>query len=356
MNLIKLSKSEFYGKILKGVNEMLKIKCIENNTTDKKTYSGFINYKELSEYAFLKPLTVNRVTDSSRINGMKNYIEEGNNYPPIVVAIEEGCNYTYTNFELKICKNDIIEKKKRLVIIDGQHRYLSIKDLVNEKNSEEINNKKQAIYILSDLSEVDQRKSFIEINDNMRKVSKISKTIFESTQENYITLKTIINLDIISNINMKNDQCTQKYPYKFILEANRIIFSNVEIDDNENYLEKLNEYADKSKIIWSCIFEFIEENTNLNILNNTICNKVYKSLKTEIFIVGLANSLIKEYDYFSLIIEKEDETIRENIKSFIEKIKDEYKYFDYENEISDLNITEKRNKINEILGVVNKYD
>ncbi|EHK2406049.1 DGQHR domain-containing protein [Clostridium perfringens] len=335
---------------------MLKIKCIENNTIEKKVYSGFINYKELSEYAFLKPLTVNRVTDESRIKGMKNYIEEGNNYPPIVVAIEEGWNFKYNNFELKVYKNDIKENKKRLVIIDGQHRYLSIKELVKEKNNEEINNRKQAIYILSDLSEGEQRKSFVDINDKMKKVSKVSKTIFQYTQENYITLKTIINLGIISNINIKNDQCTQKYPYKFILEANKIIFSDIQIDDNERYLKILNQYSDKAKIIWSCILNFIEKNTNLNILGNIKCNKDYKSLKTEVFIVGLANSLIKEYDYFSEIIEKEDYIIRENINSFIEKVKYKYNYFKYEDELSKLNIRKKRKRINEILGVTNKDD
>lgn len=331
---------------------MLKIKCIENNDSGRKVYSGFITFKELSDYAFLKPLTVNRITDKSRIKGMKEYIEkEGSNYPPIVVAIEEGCKCTYSNSELRISKADIKEKKKRLVIIDGQHRYLSLKRLVEEAKNEEVNNKRQAIYILSGLSEFEQRQCFIEINDKMKRVSNISKKIFDSTQENYITLKTIIDLDIATKINIKNDQCTKKYPYKFILEANKIFFSNIEICNNEKYIEELNKYASKSNVIWRNILEFIEKNTNICIFKEENDKEhEYKSVKTEIFLIEFVESLIREYDGFKSIIEQDDDKIQSDIKQHIEKINTVYKYFSYEEDINKLSKDDKRDKIKLILG------
>lgn len=338
----------------------MRLECLENKINEKNAYIGYINYADLVKFSFLKPLTVNRLTDEKRIEKMTFYIEKQDaNYPPIVVAVEEGCSISYNS-----SKNELIIEKSfgelhnnRLAIIDGQHRYLSIKNLIDmNKDNIEIKNRRQAIYILTDLTEVEQRKYFMEINENMKKVSSVSKRIFEVNVPNYISLKTIIDLDIVKSINIKNDQCTSMYPYKFIQSGNKILFNNVDYKNynKDSIINVLNIYVEKSRIIWEEILKFIEENTNLYIKWKNKSHEIkndYKSIKTEIFIKVFLEKLVQENTNIRENIEGIDnKELRKILLNFIKMRIYDTKYFDYDDKLFALEKISKEAEIRKILS------
>ena len=326
---------------------MIKIECLENKINGKLQYTGYIKYKDLVKYALLKPLTVNRLTNHKRVYKMKEYIEKPESiYPPLVIALEIGCNYSYNNNELLIGgeSDDLIAEEDRLVIIDGQHRYLSIKELIDTCEDDEILNRKQAVFILNNMSDLDQRHMFMEINDNMQKVSSVSRRIFEVKIPNYISLRTIINLDIVKKINIKNDQCTEYYPYKFILSGNQLLFKDIELENfnNQTLLDDLEKYIECSECIWDNVLKFIEKNSvlNIGISKNANLND-YKSIKTEIFIKVLFGKIIKENPDILTLSKEEIKSIITSILSNIEN----NDYFSHEDELIKLDKKEKEKEI-----------
>lgn len=326
---------------------MIRIECLENKINGKLQYNGYIKYKDLVKYALLKPLTVNRLTNPNRVNKMKEYIEKPESiYPPLVIALEIGCNYSYNNNELFIGgeSDDLILEEDRLIIIDGQHRYLSIKELIDTCEDDEILNRKQAVFILNNMSDLEQRHMFMEINDNMQKVSSVSRRIFEVKIPNYISLRTIINLDIVRKINIKNDQCTEYYPYKFILSGNQLLFKDIELENfnNETLLNDLEKYIKCSEYIWDSILKFIEKNTVLNIGISEEANlNDYKSIKTEIFVKVLFEKIVKENPD---IINFQKNKIKSIITTILNDIENS-NYFSHEDELIKLDKKEKEKKI-----------
>lgn len=326
---------------------MIKIECLENRINGKLQYTGYIKYKDLVKYALLKPLTVNRLTNNNRVNKMREYIEKPESiYPPLVIALEIGCNCLYSNNELLVGgeSDDLIAEEDRLVIIDGQHRYLSIKELIENCEDDEILNRKQAVFILNNMSDLEQRHMFMEINDNMQKVSSVSRRIFEVKIPNYISLKTITNLGIIKKINIKNDQCTEYYPYKFILSGNQLLFKDIELEsfNNETLLNELEKYIKCSEYIWKNVLIFIEKNSTLNIGISKEANlNDYKSIKTEIFIKVLFKKIIKENpDILNLSIDKINSIVIDILKNI-----ENNNYFSHEDELIKLDKKEKEKKI-----------
>lgn len=337
---------------------MLEIECLENKVNGKSVYIGYVKYSDLVKFAFLKPLTVNRITNKSRIKDMKEYImKQNSNYPPIVVAVEEGCRASYNGKENKLLieKGSNENRLNRLVIIDGQHRYLSIESLIksNPENSG-ILNRKQAIYILTGISELEQRKYFMDINETMKSVSSVSKRIFQITVPNYISLKVIKTLNIIKKVNIKNDQCTNKYPYKFIQSGTEVLFGYINYADfsEDSIISKLDNYSEKGCILWKSALKFIDDNTKLNIGFSTLeeCMKEdYKSIKTEIFIKAFFKQLKIEYNELEDMDSVSNERLNLIIDEFIDNIINNLKYFSYEEEINILEKKLKEKKIQEIL-------
>lgn len=341
---------------------MLTIECLENRVNGKKVYVGYITYKNLVKNSFLKPLTVNRMTDEGRIKKMMEYIERReSNYPPIVVSVEEGCRHIFDSNSKEL----IVEKNSkkgyennRLVIIDGQHRYLSIKSLLkSNSNNIEILDRKQAIYILTDMTESEQRQCFMDINDNMKRVSSVSKRIFEISIANYISLKVIKQLNIIDKVNIKNDQCTKKYPYKFIQEANKILFREFKLSNytEKNLITELDIYSEKVSVLWRYILTFIDDNTRLDIGFSKLEDsdkRDYKSIKTEIFIKAFIEILVNKSSELLNFKDIPIEKLEDIIKKFIEDLISEKKinFFSHEDEINRLDKNFKYSKIKEILS------
>lgn len=338
---------------------MLKIECLENKVNGKNVYVGYIRYNDLVKFGFLKPLTVNRITDDTRIKDMKEYImKPDSNYPPIVVAVEEGCRTSYSTNknELIIEKHSNENKLNKLVIIDGQHRYLSIKKLIEiNENDQEILNRRQAVYILTDMSELEQRKCFMDINDNMKRVSSVSKRIFEISVPNYISLKILKILNIIKKINIKNDQCTTMYPYKFIQSGNKILFGYIDykVFNEDSIIRVLDSYSEKACIIWGAILKFIDDNTKLNIGFSSLeenSRKDYKSIKTEIFIKVFLEQFRMKYSELEHIESITDERLEQIIDEYINSVVNELDFFANEEELNKLEKKLKEKKIEEILA------
>lgn len=329
---------------------MIRINCIENKEDNKSNYSGYITYNDLVKHAYLKPLTVNRLTDDRRLGKMTKYIEEkGNIYPPLVIALEPECKFEYDSSKHQLLIDVHETQDRKFIIIDGQHRFRSIEELLKYKNDESTLSRKQSIFIITNVSDIDQRKLFMDINNNMKTVSNVSKRIFEVSIPNYISLYIIKNLNIVKNINIKNDQCTKSYPYKFILSGNKILFGGLDIDsyDEEQLEINLNKYKEKGFIIWKEILNFIEKNTKLelkiNKLNANINN--YKSIKTEIFINAFMTVLMKENNN---LIENDNDILKNIVKNKIKFI-DSGTYFEHEKEILELDKEKKKAKIIECL-------
>lgn len=332
--------------------DMIKIECLENKENSKVSYTGYIKYKDLVNYALLKPLTVNRLTDSKRLKKMKEYIEKVDSiYPPIVIALEKGCDWFYKNDEL-ILEDDSSEitDNNRLVIIDGQHRFLSIKKLVESfEDDKEISNRRQAVFIVNNMTDIEQRNLFMEINDNMKRVSSVSKRIFSVEIANYISLKTIINIGITKKINIKNDQSTEFYPYKFILNGNQVLFGDIELEsfNSSSLLESLDKYSVYSECVWRKVLSFIEENSSIKIgLADKPNIRNYQSIKTEVFINSLFSILSKDIKIYNLPIEK----VNKLVMGILEQIKNNG-YFTHEEELLKYEKKEKGEKIAQYIEV-----
>lgn len=340
---------------------MLKIECIQEESSGRLHYSGYIKYCDLVKYGFLKELTVNRITDEARLPKMEEYIRQPESiYPPIVVALEKSVKKSYNiNTKELIIEKGISENSDNniLVIIDGQHRFLSIEEIIKEDNIEGFDKRKQSIFILTDMSDIEQRDLFIQINDNMKRVSSVSKNILDVTIPNYISLKTIKELDIINKVNMRNDQCTKVYPYKFILEGNKVLFKNLKIDnfDECKLLEVLNHYSMVGTSIWKRILEYIESNSSLElgiVDKKKITTNDYSIIKTEAFIKAIFCIIKDDEELHKQIVDSESDiaTIDNKIEKYI-KLLNNINFGD-EEDIKRIKKSNKKEKEEQIARII----
>ena len=324
----------------------MKIKCLENDINGKKFYLGYVSFQELVKNLQLKPLTVNRLTTRKRVEEMVEYIKEENSfYPPLVLAINNDVNCKYSCIT-NILEIEIESELDNLVIIDGQHRFKSILSLVKRGQCLD---KRQAVYIIGDTDESEQRQIFTEINENMKSVSNVSKRIVKIEIVNYISLKTVIDLNIIERINFMNDQCTKQYPYKFIIEGNRKIFGSLSNSDfnADTMIDKLDEIAKISIILWGKVLRIIEENTNISIISkDTEINRKrnIKFVKTEAFINAIITYFIEmknKNNFIDLLMNIDIMKYEEEVDDYIKKINID-KFYECDDEIS--NIPSKKDK------------
>lgn len=337
---------------------MLKIECIKDDINGRENYSGYIKYGDLVKFGFLKELTVNRITDQNRLPGMEKYIKKPSSiYPPIVVALEKGTNVSYNNTskELMIDNGISENNEKLLVIIDGQHRFLSIKQAIRNSDDEAFRNRKQPIFILTEMSDIEQRNLFIEINDHMKRVSSASKDIFDISIPNYLSLKIIKDFGIANKINMKNDQYEEKYPYKFILSGNRVLFKSLKVDsfDEKDLLDILNKYSNIAKKIWTDIFIYLEKNSSLKLGVSDNCDKEnqYDLITTEAFIKSLCK-IIKEDSNLYTLISNYDSNI-DDIKTEFDKILNkiyEINFNSYLEDFKNINKLERERRLYKIMS------
>lgn len=338
---------------------MIEIQCLEENIGGKLYYIGYITFEQLSKHSQLKPLTVNRITDDNRITDMKDYISKNNSfYPPIVLALNDNSEFEY-NRNRNTLSIDLQQNINPLVIIDGQHRYKSIKALIDDRSTYIQNaTRRQAVYIVTNMSETEQRNIFMQINETMKQVSNVSRRIFKIEIPNYISLKTVKDLNIVKMINFKNDQCTIKYPYKFIIEGNRQVFSylNYADFDSKTMSTHLDKYSKISSIIWKSLLGYIETNTKLKvgiIEDIKLKEKNVKFIKTEAFINAFFKYFIDKQKYLNNInIECFDyKQLKADIDNIIKLISDD-KFLNNEEELVGTSKKEKENKILEILNQI----
>lgn len=244
----------------------LKIDTYDFNVVKKKTnlYIATIPYKELVEIAEVKEMSTNRAVNIKRIDEIKNYIVKENSFfPPIVITsdIQDYLVFSADKSEIKIDTNKL--RRNKMYIIDGQHRFSAIKQIiVDEPNY----SKNQAVFIIEYLDEYERRKLFLDINDNAVSVKCGTRERFKKSISNYLSLYIASNSECFKNkIDMEANQTrtSEQYPFKFLASGNRILFRKLEnsfISDAEITFESIKELVTKVALeLWDKLYNLIIE-------------------------------------------------------------------------------------------------
>lgn len=325
-----------------------------NNKEKSKMYLVKISYKDLIDICGVGKVSINRGVDVIRAGKMKKYIRMPDSfYPPLIVATTKKNLVVYDDEKKQISiHKDRLEKQKDMLVIDGQHRYTSIK-LLKEEDEESINNRYQSIYLIDNLNEFQQRKIFIDINNTGIKVSTGTKLRLDKNLINYISLSIVNNSEIIqARISMDGNQTktTEKIPYKFIIRGNEKLLKEVDSEYEKNNLDI--RIIDKMLIhiykIWDGIF---------NIVNLTEEN-MYKVLTNEVFYTAVCNNIIdifNEYIYYK--VKNDEEVCKDEFNEKLDKIFDvlNRRIEDINKEYYAKNLNSSKQRFNEINDIISKY-
>lgn len=310
------------------------------NEKGKKQYIATVSFKDLVEICSLGNIAINRGVEEKRAQKMTQYImEEEAFYPPIVVSSSFENTLKYEKETNKIIIN--IEKdNQKLTIIDGQHRYLSIAYLLKNTEKLEHQNRRQSIFIINNINDYEQRKIFMDINDNASRVKPGTKIRFEKSISNYFSLIILDEIqEFCSIVKMDLNQTAdvECIPYKYIVCLNSRMLQILS-EEFSNGIKKMTEikvYKECVVKIWVKIKELID-----------ICiEDKNKIITNEAFFIGLGKKLAQYYDNDEFDLNKLFNFIDLVIRD-IENISREY--FD-----SNLKLkTQKEEKIIEILNSI----
>ncbi|MDK0570362.1 DGQHR domain-containing protein [Clostridium perfringens] len=291
-------------------------KLSENSDEISSIYMLKMGFKELIEVCGLGKISINREVDEYRSEKMVEYIKEKSTfYPTILVATMKKNLIIYDE------KNKTIEinsdNNKDIVVIDGQHRYKSIELLLKE-NYDENSNRTQSVLLLDNTNEFQQRKIFIDVNDNSKKVTVGTKLRLERSLINYISLNMVNKMEYLQKRVMMDDNQAKDFetiPYKFIIKGNRELFKEVEKKYNNKQIEL--EYIDKriETIInlWKKIFALIDVGVEQK------CNVII----TEVFYIALCKEISNDINkYFNN--DKYFDSFFENMKTEIKSINEKF--------------------------------
>ncbi len=304
---------------------------IDGSNEKSNMYMINISFKELIEICSLGHISINREVQRVRAEKMVQFIKAKSAfYPPLIVAVNKKDLINYSSKEKRI----VIKKEKiknEIVVIDGQHRFMSIKLWLEEMTLEDIDNleRYQSVFLVDNISEYQQRKLFMDINNNAKKVNVGTKLRLEKSIANYFTLKILNdNEELLRRIKMDDDQLyvskdqstCKKYPYKFLMDLNKKMLDKISKDFNKNNItfEDIKGLDEKINSIWEKIIEIMisiykDENDN-EIEINIITNNVFYE---EIGII------LKDYinNFFYRESEEEENDFIDKAIEFLEKIR-----------------------------------
>lgn len=310
------------------MNRFMAIRLDEKEYSNK--YIAVMTFKQLTELTEIKSLSNNREVNPDRASEMMEFIkDEKAFYPPLILSTNKKIlNYKNNEIHIRYDKKNSAEEKP-FSIIDGQHRFQSIEKLCESigDDKSQIFNRLQSIFIIENISDVEQRKIFIDINENAKKVTLATKERFKITLANYMGLKIIKDNDILKgNINMDIEKTEKidKYPYKYVIAANKILLFDLEKRylRNEFKLNDLEEVADLLNEFWSNIYTFIKYNYEkcdylitlefIKLISKKVVEElsegINRLISKEIEYSGVYNTLINNLNYLFKII-KDDKTI-----------------------------------------------
>lgn len=306
---------------------MFKIEAIMLNRNDemdekKDLYIASVTFDELINICCLGNIAINRGVKEERAQKMTQYIVDTNSfYPPIVVSSSYCNNLKYDEFTNKLSLN-IKKEEDKLTIIDGQHRYLSIKNLLENKENKAHSSRKQSIFIINGINEYEQRKIFMDINNTASSVKTGTKIRFENNLANYFSLVVIDEIrefkQIISmEINQTSDP--KVIPYKYIVFFNKAMVKvlNEKFTNGEKNFSEIKSYGAEIVEIWKRIYKLISNciDSEDKIITNEVFFIALGEIISENFTIG--NMEISELENYIKNIENNITTISE--KYFKEK-------------------------------------
>lgn len=328
-------------------------KILSINTEEvSRMYMIKMDYESLIELCGVGKVSINRVVDTYRSGKMKNYIREKNAfYPPLIVATTKK-NLIIYDVEKKTIRIDEekLIKNKDMLVIDGQHRYTSIK-MLKEEDRNLISNRYQAIFLIDNLNEFQQRKTFIDINDNAKKVTTGTRLRLDKTLINYISLSIVDNcIGIQKRISMDGNQTVslKKIPYKFIIRGNEKLVKKIDDDYDRNKIDIaiVDKILSSLYIIWDEVFKIVDlaEEKQCNIVINEVFFIAVCIICEGILIEDIYNKVLNK-----VTIDKIE--FKKNISSQIDKIMSSLDMIDKLYYEADLNrAKEKYEKIVEIIN------
>lgn len=322
--------------------EALKVDSLDLNgsSIEKSTiYTSIMTYEELIEICTLGNVSINREVDDERASQMVAYIGQSNAfYPPIVVATNKKNNLDYIETTKQLCI-DIHEEDCKFIVIDGQHRFKSIEKLLKEESEDDkYTKRKQSVFIIDNANDFNQRKIFMDINNNSKKVKLGTKIRFEESIANYFGLYVLENIEGFTEyVVLDSDQATDntKIPYKFIVKCMEKIVNVLEKEFRKERLrfEDIEKYNSIVLSIWKSIFILIQK----------AAENGYKITGIEKFYIVLGKNIQKLF---------ENKQERQKIIGCIENLIENIECISEEFENANLkSISEKEQKIDSLIKV-----
>lgn len=319
----------------------------ENSEEISSIYMLNVGFKDLVEICGIGKISINREVDECRAKKMVDYIKDNSTfYPTILVATTKKnlINYDKKNKIININSGNGFKKNKDIIVIDGQHRYKSIELLLKEdlKSNQE---RYQSVLLLDNINEFQQRKIFVDVNDNSRKVTVGTKLRLEKNIVNYISLVMVDRINYLTERVAMDDNQTKEFdkiPYKFIIKGNKELLTDIEISYNKKEIElyEVDVLIEEIIKVWNKIFEVIKKGVENN------CNIVL----TEVFYIALCQEVFNAYKKKSNSIDK-NFTYNDCIDEFFENLKRGIEKINFRFYSKDRNkIKEKINKLTELMG------
>lgn len=309
-------------------------KVLATNTNEiSNMYMIKMDYETLVNICGIGNVSINRQVDPTRARKMVKYIKDKESfYPPLIVATTKKNAVVYDDIKKIInIDSEKLSTNHDLLVIDGQHRYTSIKYLIEEDKSCALN-RYQSVFFIDNLNEFQQRKIFVDINNNAKKVTTGTKLRLEKTLINYISLSVVDNnIKIQEKIVMDENQTgdLNDIPYKFIIRGNEKLLDRIDKDYDKDILD-LNDVDKFLKLVhtvWVNIFNIIEvaQINDYQIVSNeafyiAFCDYMRNTFDSAVY--NIDNSIIEDIDFdkFSEDVSK----IKEDVVKKLNYINDIY--------------------------------
>ncbi|MBE5103329.1 DGQHR domain-containing protein [Priestia aryabhattai] len=172
---------------------MKKIKVLQYKWGKYSNYLGLMPFEQVRHLVNIdKDPSMNREVDGKRVKKIIKYIEEKSDnlfFPPVILNSENGIRFDSKKMEISL------DPQNKLKVIDGQHRLTAIKDISNNEEYKDLNEKVQKkvipFVLIESLEPEEHRVLFNEINQNAEKVGSVVSERFEPNTKNLICLRYI---------------------------------------------------------------------------------------------------------------------------------------------------------------------
>lgn len=317
-------------------------KNLSPNTDEvSNMYIVKINYSSLIELCGIGKVSINRDVDPERAKKMVKYIRNQEAfYPPLIVATTKKNLVIYDEIQKTISiDGDKLSNNQDMLVIDGQHRYTSIKYL-GEESEELIKNRYQSIFLIDNLTEFQQRKIFIDINDTAKKVTTGTKLRLGKNLINYISLNLInssesVQQKVVMDVNQTSD--VNRIPYKFIIRGNEKLLAKVDEDFDKDKIDiiQVDKVLPSILTIWEEIFSIIEKAIEESC--NIITNEAFYIAICE-YIEVIFNKHLYETENYNI----DENAFSQSLNAIVSKVKENIKLIDNQYYTNPLNRTKDR--------------